>query len=61
MDRGIRVKNAERKAQYRRDTSPGPVISYNVTDRGLTESFVMAARQGGRWRELAGRYRYADG
>lgn len=42
MDRGIRVKNAERKAQYKRDTAPGPVVTYNLRDTGgvLADEFV---------------------
>jgi hypothetical protein len=30
MDKGVRTRNAERKRQYRKDTAPGPVITYTL-------------------------------
>jgi hypothetical protein len=30
MDKGVRTRNAERKRQYRKDTAPGPVITYTM-------------------------------
>ncbi|MCU6709332.1 hypothetical protein M6D81_11500 [Paenibacillus sp. J5C_2022] len=45
MDRGIRIDNRARKAQYRRDTAPGPVITT------MSEPFVMARKQAARWRD----------
>ncbi|MEC0328708.1 hypothetical protein P4H42_03605 [Paenibacillus macerans] len=47
MDRGIRIKNAVRKAQYRRDTAPGPVIN------GSSASFTQCTGIGAKWRAFA--------
>lgn len=42
VDKLARAKNRERNAQYKRDSSPGAVASYNLFNTGgeLTESFV---------------------
>jgi|GEM_PF-1679808 len=47
MDRGIRTKNAARKAQYRRDTSPGPVVE------GASMPFTQCVGIGAKWRAMA--------
>ncbi|MEI2280706.1 hypothetical protein [Paenibacillus polysaccharolyticus] len=51
MDRDIRTKNAARKAQYKKDTSPGAVVTYNLYENGgeLTEPFVNCVGIGKRW------------
>ncbi len=45
VDRDARGRNEARRAQYRRDSSPGPVTA------GATEPFVQARQQAARWRE----------
>lgn len=32
IDRKAKIRNKERKEQYKRDTAPGPVITYNLSD-----------------------------
>ncbi|WP_149096154.1 hypothetical protein [Paenibacillus terrae] len=34
VDTSAKIRNKERAAQYRRDTAPGPVITYNLRDTG---------------------------
>lgn len=46
LDRGIRTKNAERKAQYRRDMSPGPV------EEGASTSFTQCVGIAEKWRGM---------
>jgi hypothetical protein len=36
IDKASRTKNRARNAQYKRDTSPGPVITYNLRDLDLS-------------------------
>jgi hypothetical protein len=52
VDKASRMKNRKRKAAYRRDTSPGRVVTYNLREERLTSVFTSAANQGDRWREL---------
>lgn len=47
MDRGIRTKNAARKAKYRRYTMPGPVVD------GASASFTQCVGIADRWRAFA--------
>ncbi|MMZ45488.1 hypothetical protein D1872_70860 [compost metagenome] len=43
VDENARIRNKVRAAQYRKDTAPGPVITYNLNDTGgeLTEEFTQ--------------------
>jgi len=43
VDKVAQAKNRKRNAQYKRNTSPGPVISYNMRDTGgaLADEFVQ--------------------
>ncbi|MBE3649178.1 hypothetical protein [Paenibacillus polymyxa] len=43
VDTGAKIRNKERAEQYRRDTAPGPVVTYNLRDTGgeLTEEFTQ--------------------
>ncbi|MGF7045709.1 hypothetical protein J2T13_000169 [Paenibacillus sp. DS2015] len=54
IEKVSQAKNRRRNAQYKRDTSNGDVVSYNLRENGgeLAESFVTAAEQADRWREL---------
>ncbi|MCP1354645.1 hypothetical protein [Aneurinibacillus migulanus] len=36
IDRRAKIRNQERKAQYRRDTSPGPVVTYTMSPEDAT-------------------------
>lgn len=56
VDKAARLKNRTRNAQYRKDTSPGDVVSYNVRDNGgeLSEPFVNCVGIGEAWRERLG-------
>lgn len=47
IDRAARRKNRARNAQYRRDTSPGPVVD------GASASFTQCAGIGAKWRAFA--------
>lgn len=51
MDRGIRIKNAKRKAQYKLDTATRTTAEYNLRENGgeLTESFVQCSGLGERF------------
>lgn len=51
VDRLARMKNRKRNAQYKRDTSPGPVEAYNLRDTGgvLSDEFVDCRGIGERW------------
>lgn len=51
VEKLARKKNRERKAQYKRDTSPGEVVTYNLYENGgeLTEPFVNCVGIGKRW------------
>ncbi|WP_434750236.1 hypothetical protein [Paenibacillus amylolyticus] len=51
VEKLARKKNRERKAQYKRDTSPGEVKTYNLYENGgeLTEPFVNCVGIGKRW------------
>lgn len=51
VDRLARMKNRKRNAQYKRDTSPGPLESYNLRDTGgvLSDEFVDWQRLRERW------------
>lgn len=42
VDKVAQAKNRKRNAQYKRDTSPGPVVTYNLRDTGgvLADEFV---------------------
>lgn len=40
IDKVARLKNQEKKAQYRRDTMPGTVVTYNLRDTGRREGDV---------------------
>ena len=46
-----RMKNRKRKAQYKRDTSPGEINSYNLRDTGgaLADDFVECIGLGEKW------------
>ncbi|MEC0370029.1 hypothetical protein [Paenibacillus chibensis] len=48
VDKLAQTKNRRRKAQYKRDTSPGPVESYNLRDTGgaLADEFVNSLEIG---------------
>ena len=54
VDTGAKICNGARAAQYERDISPGKIVTYNLRENGgvLPESFVMAAEQAERRREL---------
>ncbi|MNV56442.1 hypothetical protein D3C71_1487260 [compost metagenome] len=49
-------KNAQRSAQYKRDTAPGRVRSYNLRENGgeLTEPFTKSSGIGRKWAEQLG-------
>lgn len=51
VDRLARMKNRKRSAQYKRDTSPGLIESYNLcdTDGVLSDEFVGCRGIGDRW------------
>jgi len=49
VDRDAHGRNAARKEQYKRDSSPGPVVN-----GVLSEPFVAARQQAERWRALSG-------
>lgn len=53
VDKASRRRNRERNAQYRKDTSPGDVVSYNLQENGgeLTEPFVDSKGVGQTWRD----------
>lgn len=53
IDRTAKSRNKARAAQYKRDTSPGEVVPYNLRENGgeLTEPFVDCRRIGARWRD----------
>lgn len=44
IDRTSQQKNRARNAQYKRDTSPGPIVAYNLRDTGgvLADEFVSS-------------------
>ncbi|MCY9760405.1 hypothetical protein M5X06_12830 [Paenibacillus alvei] len=51
VDKLAQMKNRKRSAQYKRDTSPGSVISYNLRDTGgaFADDFVDCRGLGERW------------
>lgn len=51
VDKLARMKNRKRSAQYKRDTSPGPVEAYNLRDTGgmLADEFAGCEGLGKRW------------
>lgn len=51
VDKLAQMKNRRRNAQYKRDTSPGSVISYNLCDTGgaFADDFVDCRGLGERW------------
>lgn len=53
IDKVSRNKNRARNAQYKRDTSAGPLVTYNLRDNGgeLAPDFVTAATTAEVWRE----------
>lgn len=53
VDRDAKGRNADRQAQYRRDTSAGSLVTYNVRDNGgeLTAEFTTAKAVSETWRE----------
>lgn len=56
IDKVAQLKNKRRNAQYKQDTSPGKLETYNLRDNGgeLTEPFVTCRGTGERWaNELA--------
>jgi hypothetical protein len=57
VDKEAAGRNAERQAQYKRDTAAGRPASYNLRDTGgeLTEPFVAAAGVGALWKERLSR------
>ncbi|WP_103110262.1 hypothetical protein [Brevibacillus reuszeri] len=48
MDEHAKIRNKQRAEQYKKDTSPGAVISYNLRETGgeLTEPFVACREIG---------------
>jgi hypothetical protein len=54
IDRVAQAKNRKSDAQYKRNTSAGPINTYNLRENGgeLTEPFVMSAGIVDRYREL---------
>lgn len=54
VDKTSRMKNRRRKAAYKRDTSPGRIVEYNLRDIDgqFTEAFVSAVSQAKRWRDV---------
>ena len=54
IDKAAQAKNRARKAQYKRDTSPGLIDKYNLrdTDGELTEPFVQCRGTGRRWASI---------
>ncbi|WP_337102353.1 hypothetical protein [Paenibacillus sp. YIM B09110] len=53
IDRDTRSLNANRAAQYKRDTAAGALVTYNVHENGgeVTESFAAAQSVAETWRE----------
>ncbi|WP_433943629.1 hypothetical protein [Paenibacillus sp. SN-8-1] len=53
VEKTAQEKNRERKAQYKRDSSPGRMKSYNLRENGgeLTEPFTERIGLGRRWAE----------
>lgn len=53
VDTGAKIRNAERAAQYKRDTAPGKEVTYNLRDTGgeLAPEFVNCRGIGQRWRD----------
>ncbi|MCR8843101.1 hypothetical protein NQ117_05365 [Paenibacillus sp. SC116] len=51
VDKLARIKNRSRKAQYKRDTSPGDEVSYNLRDTGgaFADEFVNSRGLGVAW------------
>ncbi|WP_418041108.1 hypothetical protein [Paenibacillus xylanilyticus] len=51
VDASARETNRARDAKYKRDTSPGAVVTYNLYENGgeLTEPFVNCVGIGKRW------------
>ncbi|WP_018755181.1 hypothetical protein [Paenibacillus terrigena] len=54
-DESAKIRNKERADQYRKDTSPGRVVPYNLRENGgeLTEPFVQCHGLGERWRLIS--------
>ena len=52
VDANAKARNTERADQYRKDTSPGRVVPYNLRENGgeLMEPFVQCRGLGDRWR-----------
>lgn len=57
VDKLSRNKNRKRNAQYKKDTTPGELVTYNVRENGgeLTEPFVSAVSQSSKWRDKLSR------
>ncbi|WP_342439315.1 hypothetical protein NSS79_10590 [Paenibacillus sp. FSL L8-0436] len=51
VDQYAKIRNKTRAAQYKRDTAPGPEITYNLYETGgeLTEPFTQKRGIGARW------------
>lgn len=47
VDEHAKIRNKLRAAKYRRDTAPGPIVTYNLNDTGgeLTEDFVVCGKR----------------
>jgi hypothetical protein len=55
VDKQAQERNKKMKAQYKRDTSPSGITSYNMKEEGLRPSFVAAAGIVGQYEEMIGR------
>ncbi|WP_127506886.1 hypothetical protein [Paenibacillus humicus] len=54
VDKDAHGRNKARQDQYKRDTSPGPLITYSLRDTGgeFKPEFTEARTQAGRWHRL---------
>lgn len=53
VDTNAKIRNVERSAQYKRDTAPSPIVTYNVRENGgeFTNKFTTAKGVAETWRE----------
>jgi hypothetical protein len=53
VDENARIRNKLRAAQYRKDTAPGPLVTYNLRENGgeLAPDFVACIGIGQRWKD----------
>lgn len=53
VDRDAKIRNADRAAQYKRDTAPGPIVAYKVRENGgvFADEFTAAKSVAATWRD----------